>query len=283
MNTTLLISLSAMGGLGVFFAGFLAIASKKLMVEEDPNVEKVLEQLPQTNCGACGYAGCLALAEKMVTGEAMVNTCIAGGQEVADNISAILGVESQEKSKILAVVLCNGGNEEAVRSAVYKGDMTCVAANLNGGEKTCTYGCLGYADCVKACKFGAIDMNANGLPVVFYDACIGCGACEKACPRDIIEMHPEDDKLFIYCRSKDKGAIAKKACKVACIGCSLCVKDCEVEGGIVMKDNLAQINHVICPQNGIPTKRCPTSCILYDKEEEHTKVEFYGSATVKVV
>ena len=40
-----MIALIAMGGLGIIFAAFLTIASKKLKVEEDPAVEKVMEAL----------------------------------------------------------------------------------------------------------------------------------------------------------------------------------------------------------------------------------------------
>lgn len=281
MDTTLFISLLAMGGLGVFFATFLTVASKKLKVEENPMVEKILSELPQTNCGVCGYAGCLALAEKMATSEAAVDTCIAGGQEVADKISELLGVESNRTNRMVAVVLCNGGNIEAVNNAMYRGEKTCAAANLTGGEKACVYSCLGYDDCVRACQFDSMTMNDNGLPVVFYDKCIGCGACARACPRDIIEMHPEDHKLFVYCKNRDKGAVAKKVCKVACIACSLCVKDCEIEGGIEIKENLATINYEICPQDEKPIGRCPTKCILFGKEEENTKSAVMGSLMKK--
>ncbi len=278
MNSPLIISILAMGGLGAFFAVFLVIASKKLHVVEDPLVEKVLEALPQTNCGACSYPGCHALAVKIAKGEAPVNACPAGGQEVADILADIMGIDGVETTRVLAVVLCRGGTAEAERTAEYRGDMTCTAADLTNGEKTCTFSCLGYGDCVKACNFESMEMNSNGLPVIFYDKCVGCGACAKVCPRDIIEMHQEDHKLFVYCRNKDKGAVARKICTAACVSCTLCVKDCEDEGGIAMKDNLAVIDYDVCTQNDAPTKRCPTKCIAYGQEEEMTSVSFYSSA-----
>ena len=263
-----------MGGLGALFAVFLVIASKKFHVQEDPLVEKLLDTLPQTNCGACGYPGCHALAEKMATKDAPINACPAGGQEVADQIAGILGVDGVDAKRMLAVVLCRGGEAEAQKSAVYRGDKTCVSAAITGGEKTCTYSCLGYGDCVEACCFESMAMDSNGLPVVFYDKCVGCGACAKACPRDIIEMHTEDRRLFVYCRNKDKGPVAKKGCKVACIGCSLCVKDSEIEGGIAIKDNLAIINYDAGEQDDASTKRCPTKCILFDEEKNMTAGAF---------
>jgi RnfABCDGE-type electron transport complex B subunit len=283
MDATFLISIAAMGGLGIFFAAFLVIADKKLKVEEDPRVEKILELLPMTNCGACGLPGCHILAEKLANHEVPVNSCLAGGQEVADQLAEFLGVDSVKAERVVAVVGCRGGNAETQKSAIYRGETSCAAADLTGGEKTCFYACLGYRDCVEACNFDAMAMNSNGLPVVFYDKCVGCAACAKACPRDIIDMHHEEHKLFVYCKSRDKGAAAKKACKVACIACQLCVKDCEVDGGITIEDNLATINYEICPQNAVPTKRCPTRCILLGEEEKMTRESFYSSGLKKVV
>ena len=280
MSTTFIISIVAMGGLGLLFAGFLAIANSKLKVEEDPLVAKILDTLPGTNCGACGVAGCHTLAEQIAKGDSPLNSCPAGGQEVADLLAEILGVEGVAAKRILAVVLCRGGLDETVKNAEYRGDYTCSAANLTGGEKVCTYSCLGYGECVDACDFEAMAMNDNGLPVIFNDKCVGCGACARACPRDIIEMHPEDRKLFVYCRSMDKGPVTKKGCKVGCIACTLCVKDCEVEGGIVMKNNLAVVDYGSCPQDDLPTKRCPTKCILFDEESAVTSDTFY-STTIK--
>ena len=38
-----------------------------------------------------------------------------------------------------------------------------------------------------------------------------------------------------------------------------------------MIDNLAIVNYDSCPQDDKPIVRCPTHCILYDKEVENTK------------
>ncbi|OGP32264.1 MAG: hypothetical protein A2073_03710 [Deltaproteobacteria bacterium GWC2_42_11] len=277
----IIISAGSMGIIGAALSLFLAYADKKFKVEEDPRIEDVLQIIPNTNCGGCGLAGCRMFAESVLVGKVSITGCVAGGQSVADALASYLGVETQTANKLYAVVLCRGGEKEAVKSSIYKGEKTCVAANFTGGEKACTYGCFGYDDCVKACKFDAMAMNDNGLPVVFYDTCVGCGACARACPRFIIEMHDVSHKLFNYCRNKDKGAVARKVCKVSCIACSLCVKDCPVEGGIEIIDNLAVVNYDKCPQDtDAPIKRCPTKCILYDEEEKITK-EFYYSTLKK--
>ncbi|MEK6759713.1 MAG: RnfABCDGE type electron transport complex subunit B [Deltaproteobacteria bacterium] len=279
MNGMLVISAVSMGGIGAALALFLAYADKKFQVEEDPALEAIAGILPNSNCGGCGYPGCRMLAEKLLAGEAPPNACIAGGNDTAKKLAEYLGVAAGDVKRVLAVVLCKGGHKEAERRATYKGDMTCTAANLTGGDKSCSYGCLGYGECVEACKYDAMAMDDNGLPVVFHDKCVGCGACARACPRNIIEMHPEEHRLFVYCRSKDKGAYAKKVCSVACIACGLCVKDCTAAGGIVLKDNLAVINHDLAPQNDESTKRCPTRCILSGIEERVTRAGFYSGSS----
>src|SRR3972149_5739652 len=125
-------------------------------------------------------------------------------------------------------------------------------------------------ECVDACKFDAMAMDDNGLPVVFHDKCVGGGARARAGPRNIIEMHPDDHKLFVYCRSRDKGAYAKKVCDVACIACGLCVKDCSVPSGIVLKDNLATVNYALAPQNAESIGRGPPPWRFFCIEEQGT-------------
>jgi RnfABCDGE-type electron transport complex B subunit len=273
-DQSFIVSVLTMGGLGLVFAICLAIASVKLRVKEDPIVEKLLDVLPGTNCGACGFPGCHALAEKMASKDAPINACPAGGQEVTDLVAEALGIESVAANRSIAVVLCRGGEAETKKSASYRGDMTCAGAVITGGEKDCAYSCLGYGDCVTACCFASMGMNSNGMPEVFFDKCVGCGACARACPRDVIEMHPEEQTLFVYCRNKEKGPIAKKACTVACIGCALCKKDCEVDGGIKIEKFLAVIDYELCPQDDAAIKRCPTKCILNGENAKMTSASF---------
>lgn len=278
---TLIISAISMGGIGAALAFFLAFADKKLKVQEDPRIDAVSEALPGSNCGGCGFPGCRMFAEKLIAGEAVPSACVAGGKETTAKVAGILGVDAGDAKRMIAVVLCKGGNAEAEKRAVYRGEQTCTAAHITGGDKSCTFGCLGLGECVDACKFDAMAMNDNGLPVVFYDKCVGCGACARACPRNIIEMHPEDHKLFVYCKNRDRGPQAKKVCKVACIACQLCVKDCSVPGGIAIKENLAVVNYALAPQNDESTKRCPTGCILSGVEEQVTKANYYSSLKKK--
>ena len=49
-------------GIGASSAVVLAVASRLLKVEENPNIELVTEALPGANCGGCGFPGCEGFA-----------------------------------------------------------------------------------------------------------------------------------------------------------------------------------------------------------------------------
>ena len=137
-------------------------------------------------------------------------------------IAAALGREVVEQAPKIAVVKCNGSCENRPRLNRYDGARSCaIEHSLYIGDTACAYGCLGCGDCVAACPFDAIHMSpATGLPEVSDEKCVACGACVKACPRNIIELRnkgPKDRRGFVSCVNKDKGAVARKACKVACI------------------------------------------------------------------
>ena len=70
-------------GLGLLFGLGLAIAEKILHVKEDERIEEVAKRLPNYNCGSCGYAGCKAMAEAIVTGkEENLKKCKPGKEDL---------------------------------------------------------------------------------------------------------------------------------------------------------------------------------------------------------
>jgi electron transport complex protein RnfB len=259
--TDVLVPVLTMTALGFFFSLGLVLAYKKLRVEEDPKIAEVMEMLPQVNCGACGYSGCRAFAEAVVQGKAEPAGCPVGGEDVANDVAEALGIQAGEVIKKVARVHCRGTKEAAADRGVYVGISTCSASHLVGGNKQCSYGCLGFGDCVWACPFDAIHMNEDGLPVITKEKCTACGKCVDACPRNILDLRPLSQHILVFCRSLDRGPIARKVCKNACIACGICARACPE--AIVMEDNLAVITDYkkIDPEKIPEIQRCPTDSI----------------------
>ena len=78
------------GAIGLICAILLVVASHFLSVPIDTRVEDIRGFLPGANCGACGYAGCDAVAEAIVKGEARVDACPGNSTENIAKIAAIL-------------------------------------------------------------------------------------------------------------------------------------------------------------------------------------------------
>ena len=54
------------------------------------------------------------------------------------------------------------------RQMLYNGIDSCKAANLIfAGQNKCSYGCLGFGDCQKACPYGAITICDGVAPVSY--------------------------------------------------------------------------------------------------------------------
>jgi electron transport complex protein RnfB len=257
------ISIVSMGGLGMIFSLGLSIANKKLYVKEDSRIAAVVDELPGINCGGCGFPGCLPFAEQLVADKTEISECVVMTSEAKDNISKILGKSYSQKEKLLARVLCQGGNFETARKGTYIGIHSCIGAIFaGGGDKHCMYSCIGYGDCVKACPFDAMYMNNNGLPVVIDEKCTGCGKCVEACPRNIIELHPVSHKLYVLCKNEDNPKHARKICLTACISCNICVRAVENDG-MRIENNLAKVDYNKYGKDSkLPTEKCPTNCLV---------------------
>ena len=260
------IALIVLGCTALLAAVLLYFLAQKFKVEEDPRIDLVQEVLPGANCGGCGFAGCRALAEACCKAETLDGLlCPVGGQEVMKKVGDILGLAPAASDPMVAVVRCNGTCEARPRTSEYNGTRSCKIMNsLYVGETACGFGCLGCGDCVAACKFDAIHMNSEtGLPEVDDEKCVACGACVKACPRNIIELRkkgPKNRRIWVDCVSKDKGAVARKACLNACIGCGKCQKECQFEA-ITVENNLAYIDFRKCRMCRKCVGVCPTGAI----------------------
>ena len=181
-------------------------------------------------------------------------------------VADLLGMAVANTEPKVAVVRCNGTCENRPRIAEYDGLHTCAAMNSCGaGETGCGFGCPGCGDCVAACQFGAISINPEtGIPEVDEEKCTGCGACANACPRHIIELRkkgPKGRRVYVQCVNHDKGAVAKKACSVACIGCGKCQKVCKFDA-ITIENNVAYVDFNKCRMCTKCVDECPTGALV---------------------
>ena len=94
MGASILYAAAVIGIVGILAGILLGVASEKFKVKVDEKEIKVREALPGNNCGGCGYPGCDGLAAAIAKGEAAVNTCPVGGEEVGKKIAAIMGSEA---------------------------------------------------------------------------------------------------------------------------------------------------------------------------------------------
>ena len=251
--------------LGAAMGLILAIAAKLLAIKTDERIEAVLECLPGANCGGCGYAGCAALAEAIVKGEAKPNACPATDPA---KIGAIMGMETKLSHRMVAEVLCAGTNNCAKHRFTYEGLTDCYSAEvLGGGDKFCASGCIGLGSCVEKCAFGALSI-VDGVAVVDREKCQSCGVCVAACPKKIIRLIPEDTSYFVKCVSPEKGKDVRLYCEAGCIGCHLCEKACKAEAITLSGGNIASIDYGKCNGCGACAEKCPRKIIKAYKAAE---------------
>lgn len=256
----ILLPMAIVGGCGLMFGCLLAVCSVIFKVERDGRIEQIEKILPGANCGACGYAGCAAYAEAIVSAGAGISGCSVGKGAVAEKIAEIMGKTAEKTEPGLARVMCAGKCGIAEDKYEYSGIRDCVsAAKLAGGAKTCENGCLGLGSCVRACKFGAMDI-IDRVARVDENKCTGCGMCVKACPKHIIEIVPADYRVLAPCANTDRGADTGRYCRVGCIGCRICEKNCPT-GAVTVLNNHAVIDYGKCTACGICADKCPRRLI----------------------
>ena len=264
MTAEVLTALAIMTGMGLFFAGVLALAYRYLRVEEDPRLEIVEEMLPGNNCGACGQPGCAAFAEKLVGQQLTPGRCTVSDETTLARLADFLGVGVGAEEKRIARLKCAGGRGKVQELAEYRGLGSCrAAAIVDGGGHHCGWGCLGLADCERACTFDAIRMNDDGLPVVKPAACTACGDCVDVCPQNLFVLVPESQKVFVQCNSPLTGDEATLRCRVACDACGRCAADAPA-GAIGIVNGLPEVRYDRAEApTAEATWRCPTGAILW--------------------
>ena len=266
-------AIGIIGLLTAMLATLLIVASRKLYVVENLRMVQVEQMLPHNNCGACGFPSCHMFAEALVENKVLPSQCSVSSEQDKEAIASFLNVEKGNQVKQVARLACAGGNNVATNQAKYLGMQSCnSAAQVAGGGKSCFWGCLGLADCAKACTFDAIQMDDNGLPMVDESKCTACGDCVVTCPKDLFSLTPVDQHLWVNCRNLEHGDEMLNHCQVACTACGKCAMDAP-NNLISMQNNLPRIHYgaltgeaAVQPEpldNRKAIERCPTGAIVW--------------------
>lgn len=162
------------------------------------------------------------------------------------------------KEKV-AFVRCNGSKGEAAYKQA--GVTSCKdAAKIDGKSLgICTTGCTGQGDCVKACRYGAIQI-VRGSAQVDPDKCVGCKDCTYVCPMNLITIVPYKGAKMVPCAStadyEDKAAV----CDSACIACGDCQANCP-NGAIYIEEAHAVVDPEACENCNVCAYMCARGVI----------------------
>jgi electron transport complex protein RnfB len=122
--------------------------------------------LPQTQCGKCGFDGCLPYAQAIAGGSADINRCPPGGTATIEDLAALL----QREPKPLDP---RYGREQPPQIAVIDEES-----------------CIGCVKCLRACPVDAIIGAPGVMHTVIPQQCTGCELCLPPCPVDCIALVP---------------------------------------------------------------------------------------------
>ena len=196
--TGILIAAACVGIVGIFVGLFLGVAGIKFKVEVDEKEEAVLAALPGNNCGGCGFAGCSGLAAAIAKGEAAVNTCPVGGEEVGKKIAAIMGVEAEASERKVAYVHCQGDCDRTKTDYDYYGIKDWRILTLNQGFLFLFMGIrhnligqkLPVMECLSICMIQNLSPMRRCLPLPRYGCLISIVECRSGSPGSSFPQTP---------------------------------------------------------------------------------------------
>lgn len=142
------------------------------------DIEKVL---PQTQCQACGYAGCRPYAQALASGQATIDRCPPGGRSTLEALAKLL---KQDAQPYLATIEAN-----------YRPP---AMAKIDADR------CIGCTKCIQVCPVDAIVGAPKYLHHIVEQDCTGCGLCVAPCPVDCIAILPLASARFDRERSRKR-------------------------------------------------------------------------------
>jgi len=126
--------------------------------------ERIDRLLPQTQCGQCGFDGCLPYAQALARGEADIDHCPPGGDSGALALAKLLNLPPRPYDR---------------SRGLHAPDAVVVIIEDD---------CIGCTKCIQACPVDAIIGTAKLMHTVIPELCTGCELCIPACPVDCMQM-----------------------------------------------------------------------------------------------
>ena len=159
----LIVATTALYLLGILPALLLSGKDEASQGDREITITAIDALLPQTQCGDCGYPGCLPYAQAIVDRNVPLNLCPPGGDATVRKLENLLGKPYRHTTppapeNLLAVI----------------------------DEETC----IGCIKCIDACPVDAIVGSAKQLHAVIPEYCTGCKLCLPPCPVDCITIIP---------------------------------------------------------------------------------------------
>lgn len=119
------------------------------------------QQLPQLQCGQCGYQGCRPYAEAIAASDAPTDRCVPGGPVTMQSITK-LSLSTKPVNQIAVAQIQQVKIDETE--------------------------CVGCIKCIEVCPVDAIIGSRNQAHTVLAEWCTGCGLCLEVCPVDCISQ-----------------------------------------------------------------------------------------------
>jgi electron transport complex protein RnfB len=129
--------------------------------------------LPQTQCGECGYPGCLPYAQAMAAKSAPIDRCPPGGIETLKKLGQHLHIDPTPYF--------------ADKARLSRAPSLAVIREVE---------CIGCTKCIQACPVDAIIGSAKHMHSVLAHECTGCGLCVSPCPVDCIDIIPQEQATY---------------------------------------------------------------------------------------
>ncbi|MSQ67376.1 MAG: RnfABCDGE type electron transport complex subunit B [Gammaproteobacteria bacterium] len=125
-------------------------------------IERVL---PQTQCAACGFAGCAPFADALARGTTALTGCVPGGALLVAKLSRLLERVGGPRVNLCAETALPAPLRVQIRAEA----------------------CIGCTKCIAVCPVDAIIGAPRQLHDILTEHCTGCGLCIPPCPTNCID------------------------------------------------------------------------------------------------